>query len=101
MPTIKRGDTPTLRWQIAADGVPVNLTGWECRLLVRARGGTELVLNELVTGSSTGVVEYVVAADDFEVGYYDAEIQTTNGSTVLTYPDDDFDLITVVEDLGP
>lgn len=101
MPTIKRGDTPTLRWQIAAGGTPVNLTGWEVRLLVRPRGSNELMLNEVVTGSSTGVVEYVVAVDDFAVGFYDAEIQTSSGGTILTYPDDGFDLITVVEDLGP
>lgn len=101
MTVIKRGDTPTLRWQLSADGQPVDLTAWTCLLMVRKRGVSTLAINAEATGDAEGVVTYTLEADELETGDYQVEIQTTNGGTILTYPDDGFEYLKVTTDLGP
>jgi hypothetical protein len=101
--TVKEGDTPTLRWRLEADGQAVDLTGWECRLLVRPRNSETLAINAVLSGGTPGggIVEYKLGASELPRGFYDAEIQATSGATVLTYPEDTFDTINVEGDLGP
>lgn len=91
---VKRGDT---HLPVVAN---MDLTGSTVTAFVRPHGTTDEAdeLAVSVSDASTGLIHIETAALD--AGRYDLEVEVTQGSTVVTFPDTGYDLLYVVADLG-
>jgi hypothetical protein len=104
--TIKEGDTaPALRVQfVHPDGSPVNLTGADVTVVIRPRGGGELLLDSpasIVGDPLDGNVEYAWQPGDTDSpGAYDAEWPTTWAlGGEQTFPTEGYTTIEITADL--
>jgi hypothetical protein len=105
---IKRGDTsPAIRYALSP--ATVDLTGATVRFQMRARrsrGGATVIDAAAVVVIATGTptVEYAAwqAAETANAGLYEAEFPVTyaNGKTE-TFPNDEFILVKISEDVPP
>lgn len=94
--SIKTGDTPTLRWTLGRD-----ITGATCRILIADRTGTLVVDRQAIVEDPTGgIVSLTLGATELPEGTYRVEVETTTGEIILTHPDNRYESIAVMPDLG-
>jgi hypothetical protein len=104
--SVKRGDTKTLRWNLARDLTTVAAA----RVIIKPNAGAAAAIDRNGTIDApvtAGIVSLVLATGDFAAGKlevrddpYLVEIETTPGP--LTHPDDGrkYELLYVWQDLG-
>ena len=104
---MKQGDTrPKLEGELTRDGVPVDLTGADLRLMVREQGATiggrQAGGTCAVAIATAGVFRYTwAAADTATPVVLDAEVQVTYADGgVETFPPDEYFTIVVRDDLA-
>ena len=103
---IKRGDTSAkFQDNLTINGVPVNLGGGcIARFILRRHGKPQKVVSALaiIIDPNAGGVEYQPVVDDIdEEGVYDMEWEITFPSgQILTFPNNDFNTIEILRDLG-
>ena len=103
----KRGDTLVVQTTLKdGNGVAFPLANAPVRFKMRPLGGGVLKVNQPATivtpPGSDGVVKYVsqTPADTDTAGWFEAEWEvTTAGGQVITFPNDGFDLVAIVEDV--
>lgn len=105
--TIKEGDARTLRWNLGRD-----LTGvTSARVIISVRAGDTPVVDRGATIEdpvTDGIVSLTLGPDDYgssglsvhgrESMTYQVEVETEPGP--LTHPDDGYETLTVLADLG-
>lgn len=101
---LKTGDTgPALRVQlIDEEGNPENLSSFNGTLRVKKAQSDSLAIDSSVTifDAERGIVEYDWQSGDTDTeGIYKAEVQTTDGTDVITYPNDHFFRVHIMENL--
>lgn len=101
---LKVDDThPPLRIQlIDEDGSPVDLTTLDATLLVREpyADSPKVDAQLSIKDADRGVVEYSWTSSDTDTGgIYEAEIKTTDGTDITSYPNDYYFRVHIMEDL--
>src|SRR5580765_6545913 len=99
---IKQHDTKGIFTDtLKVDGVVVNLTGCTVRFLLRKPGLTITQSATVVTPLAGDVSYQPVAGDVSETGKYQQEWEVTFGdSRILTFPNGDYNVVIIEDDLG-
>lgn len=102
--TLKVGDNaPSLRIQLRDEsGAPVNISGETGTIRVKRSDGDDLVVDASVTifDEDRGIVEYDWQTEDTSNGgVYDAEVEMTDGTAIISYPNDHYFAVHIMEKL--
>jgi hypothetical protein len=91
---VKRGDT---HLPVVAN---MDLSGSTVKAFARPNGSDTAADELAVTVADAGAGLIHVATGTLTAGQYDFEVEVTQGSTVVTFPDSGWDMLVVVQDLG-
>jgi len=103
---LKVGDTgPELRLRlIDENGDPVNITGFTQTFNAKKSDADTNAVDAgsmTILDAETGLVEYDWQdGDTDEAGVYEAEVKSTDGTDTISYPNDHFFRINIMEDLS-
>jgi hypothetical protein len=103
---LKVGDTgPSLRLRlINEDGDPENIDGFTQTLNVKKSDADSNAVDAesmTILDAETGIVEYDwQSGDTAEAGVYEAEVKSTDGTDTISYPNDHFFRVNIMEDLS-
>jgi len=93
MITVKTGDTHVIQWKANLD-----LTGATVRLVAKPRTGAPIVLASTVTDAAEGLVSHMLTGT-LPKGPYDIELEVTDGSEIITFPNSSYARLNVIADL--
>jgi len=91
---VKRGDS------FLAVEANMDLSGSTVKAFARPYGTTETAGELVATVADAQSGRVHIVTDELDAGRYDLEVEVTQGSTVVTFPDDGWALLSVVQDLG-
>lgn len=103
--TLKRNDTrPAFGAALLSNEVAYNLTGAAVKFIMKADGSVTPKINAaaVILDAATGLVEYQWTVTDTDTeGLYNAEWEVTDAEgKVITFPNDSYFTVEIVEDLG-
>lgn len=101
--TTKRNDTAPIEVFLKDRDGRVDLTGASVKFLMQDLDGTQIISNSAtVVNASEGEVKYVFNEGDVdESGEYEAEFEvTTAAGEVHTFPNDDYIVVVIIDDVG-
>lgn len=101
---IKQGDTvPSLRVKLLEDGNPFNLDGYTVTLRMKRTDADSLLVDEAsmsIENAPRGIVTYDWSSSETDTsGTYLIECVVTNGSEQITFPNDTYTKLRIMESL--